>query len=332
MKKCKFVLLLLSILCCLTGCRTVQDKATEITEKKEYINYTKEQMALLILSKMEEIDLAFGHQIWEKTLDANGLTYESEFLNEMHDFFIELKSLNMIAKEKGVQLTAEEESKVGKLAGDFYNHLSSNPNFDAKITHEEVDSIFKEYALANKTKVEITKAEVDSISEDDARILNLQQIVLNGEEELAKVKEELQNEKADFFTIARQNSKVSAINIEVGHEDMVPEVDKIVCELENGEVSEAILVDGKYYIYKCIEGYNTEATAKKKKEMKTMAMEESVKNIYLEYQSRNKLSMDSQVWEETTKEVQTKLDKLKSNPSHVLFFTSYRDAFDFTQF
>lgn len=323
---------MISVCITLIGCRAVQDKATEITEKKEYINYSEKQMFLLIISKMEEIQLAFGKEIWEKELNADGLTYKTEFLNEMQEFFVELKTLNMIAKERGVRLTTEEEAKVGKMAGELYDNLSSNSNFDPDISHEEVDSIFKEYALAQKTKVEITKEEVDSISEDDARILNLQQIVLASEEALEKVKSELEAGEADFFTIARQNSIVSAINIEVGHEDMDPESDKIVCELENGEVSEPILVDGKYYIYKCIEGYNTEATAKKKKEMKYRVMEDTIVNIYAEYRSRNPLNLDPQVWSDTVKRVEENYKTLDSDPDHIMFFTLYREQLDFAGF
>lgn len=327
-KKMRFAFLFLIVSVFLFACQKIQETTTEITEKKEYVNYTEKQMLLLSLSKMEEIQVAFSEKIWDTKLDESGLTYKDEFMGEMQDFFIELQTLNKIAMERGVRLSTDEENRVGQVAGEFYQSIQDNPNLDLDISHEEVDAIYKEYALALKTKVEVTKDAVDSISEDDARILNLQQIVVATDEGLEKVKSALSEENADFFAIARQNSTISSINIEVGHEDMEPEIDRVVCELENGEVSEPILLDGVYYIYKCIDGYNIEATAKKKREMKVVAMDTAIQTIYSEYQDRNHLSMDSRVWDAVLAKIDAKYASIQTDEEHAFFFGLYKENFE----
>lgn len=162
-KKMRFAFLFLIVSVFLFACQKIQETTTEITEKKEYVNYTEKQMLLLSLSKMEEIQVAFSEKIWDTKLDESGLTYKDEFMGEMQDFFIELQTLNKIAMERGVRLSTDEENRVGQVAGEFYQSIQDNPNLDLDISHEEVDAIYKEYALALKTKVEVTKDAVDSI-------------------------------------------------------------------------------------------------------------------------------------------------------------------------
>lgn len=296
----KYILpfLLVSILGVLSSCTVVTQTTTEMTSSVKYTKYTDTQMLLLILSQMKDIEDSYTSELWDRKLDTRGTTYQQVFMGEMKQFFKDLLILEELAQEKGVRLSTEEEVMVSGVANEWYQYLKSSNTIFKDLTHEEVDKLYKDYALARKTKIEITKEEVNLISEDNARILILQQIILEDEESVKKVEEELQQEDMDFYTIAKQNSISSEINIVVGHEDLSKEADPIVCELADGEISKTIQSDNKYYIYKCIDGYDEEATAKKKEVLKAQKQEEVFYKAYQEFLSRNEFEINPEEWKE----------------------------------
>ena len=199
-------ILLLGCMVMLTGC-AVKNVAQDITTPVESPGYTRAQMMMMILSQKQEITKAYTDEIWQKKVTDDGKTYEEVFLDDMRNFFKELKVLNLIAAERGIRLTTEEEAMMGEASNQYYNELKKQKTAFSDISHEEVDEMFKEYALAQKVNETIADSDTDEISEEEARVLKLQRIVVGDKNKAQELEAQVNAEGADFFAIAKQNSE-----------------------------------------------------------------------------------------------------------------------------
>ena len=329
-KRVFLVTMFLGIMLTFTSCNKTEKSNVDITTSAHYTKYNENQMLMIILSQIQDIQNTYTDKIWDRKLDSGNTTYRTVFIGEMKNFFKELRVLNLIAEEKGVRLTTEEEAKAGQAAKEYFDIISKSQGSLQALSHVEIDQMYKEYALALKTKEEVTKEEVDSVSEDEARILKLQQIVVDSKEKAEKVETQLQEPNIDFYTVARQNSESPDITIVVGHKDLCTAADKAVCELKDGEISQTIEDKGKFYIYKCIDGYDEEATAKKKATIKKQKREDALRVVYNEYLSRNELEVEPVTWKEVNKRLETEfnINTAKNNENSVYnFFSLYAKEF-----
>ena len=126
-------------------------------------------------------------------------------------------------------------------------------------------------------------------------------------------------EGADFFAIAKQNSESKDIDIEVGHEDLCEAADKAVCALNDGQVSSIIEDKGKFYIYKCIVGYDKEETAKKKAKMKEKRREDILDAAYQSFVRTRKVDVSGSEWRRISEQVSGDYDGAD-------FFLNYKGA------
>ncbi len=311
-------ILLLGCMVMLTGC-AVKNVAQDITTPVESPGYTRAQMMMMILSQKQEITKAYTDEIWQKKVTDDGKTYEEVFLDDMRNFFKELKVLNLIAAERGIRLTTEEEAMMGEASNQYYNELKKQKTAFSDISHEEVDEMFKEYALAQKVNETIADSDTDEISEEEARVLKLQRIVVGDKNKAQELEAQVNAEGADFFAIAKQNSESKDIDIEVGHEDLCEAADKAVCALNDGQISSIIEDKGKFYIYKCIVGYDKEETAKKKAKMKEKRREDILDSAYQSFVRTRKIDVSGSEWRRISEQVSGDYDGAD-------FFLNYKGA------
>ena len=110
-------------------------------------------------------------------------------------------------------------------------------------------------------------------------------------------------EGADFVAIAKANSIDKNIVLNVEHEDLDPVSDEVVSILSDGQISEIIKIDSKFYIYKCISGYDKDATAAKKTKLLNERIDDKLKNSYNQYLMTKQVDIDDKAWNKMLKEL-----------------------------
>ena len=147
----------------------------------------------------------------------------------------------------------------------------------------------------------IEKADIE-VSESDARVMD----VIRIEHDTADAANDTLNDindnpDTDFATIARRNSVNSEIELQVGRGDMGDTIEEVIFKLEDGEISPVIPCNGKYYIFKCVSGYNEEATAIKKEKMTAERQGRAVAMKYEEYAAEHPYEIDQEAWKAAVK-------------------------------
>lgn len=314
--------ILLCMLCIVSiilagGCGE-KEKKKELQELK--IDYSAEQMLLMGFSQKKEIEDIYTKKVWDIVMDEEGHTYREIFTQEMRNFFIHLKVLNQMAESGGIALSKEEREKAEKKSEEFYDSLLKENGELEGISKEDILDIFTEYVIARKLRDSLIDNEELEVSENEARIMQVNRIVLDDEETAKQVLFEVNAEDADFYAIARRRSLDKEILLKVSHEDLMPEVDKIVSLLADGEISDIIGVGGEYHIYQCVIGYDEKATMEKKAQMEKMRKDELLQKAYDVYMKDIRISIDEKAWEKFVKNINLQYEGRS-------FFESYREAF-----
>ena len=323
--RCGYLVYIITMFVCMTcmvSCGKKGVSGQETVAKTEImVPYTEKQMLMISTSQRNAENKAYTDEIWGAKMDKQGHTYDEVFDVRMKEFFLRLYVMSMTAKSRGITLTDKENETVSKLSQEYIDAALKSGTKLNELTSDEVNMMFRDYALAMKLSKSVTGAKELEVSENEARIMDLECIVLDNKEQAERALFEVNAEGADFSEIARKKSIEKEIKVKAGHADLPKEVDEKVSLLSDSEISDIIEIGGKYYIYKCIKGYDEDATADRKELMEKSRRDEELNKIYDEYLKYNNVNLNMDEW---NKFVNSKKTVFKEAD----FFSLYKKGFN----
>ena len=245
-----------------TGCskKTVSSDGVRTVEK----DYTKGQIMVVAATERNRYQNIYTSQLWSVKADDSGATFEEKLLGQIEQFLIELGTTNLMADEQGIELTGQEKDSLKSLAKEYYRGLSEQDRDYMDATENEVYDLYCEYYRADKLVAELTKDENLEVSDAEAKVIQVQQIVLDSRERAEDILSQVQQPNADFANIASRSSRDVQINHTLEWNSHMDIREEVAFSLEQNEISDILELDGKYYILKCTNAYDEEATAARK--------------------------------------------------------------------
>lgn len=260
---------------------------------------------------------SYGSDIWDK--DIGGVTLEEYVKENIKKHLAEIKTLNLLAKDKKVKLTDDEIAKAQTAAQNYYNALSEKEIEYMNLSIKNVEKAYKEYMLADKVYIELTKDINPEISDAEAKVIKVASIYAKTytidaegnrieytDEEKAKSKKSIQDlsdeikNGEDFMTLAANNTDADKVEYQFGKGDMIEEFENVAYSLKADEVSEVIETGDGYYLIKCISDYMENETAARKEKMIQQAKEEYFNSIYTPFIDTLSSEFNDDVWEKIT--------------------------------
>lgn len=290
------------LLCCvLLACSIVSCKGIEITGKTENVEgYSKAQTMIVLGSERNRFQNIFGSVIWSLPVqNEQEETYGAYFVARMKEFLQDVKTLNLLAKEKGIIATSTDMETIRTISNRFYDSLSKEDKaFMGNPSLDDVVNIYMEYFVACKT-AEYLLSNVDSeVSDADAKIIEIQQIVVSDRAKAEKVYQEVTTEGANFAYFARQESEDEEIEKALAKSEKENAYYKAAFQLEAGEISDIIEEDGKYYILKCTNDYDEKATLERKDKLEKAIRSNAFLKSYKEYADQHIVRFREPFWKE----------------------------------
>lgn len=247
----------------------------------------------------------YGENVWQQ----QKLSVEIEqYLKEtIISQLARIETMCLLAETRNVVLSGDEKKTVETAAAEFFATLSEDEVEELDISEKEVEEFFMEYALANKLFAKLTQGIDEEVSDNDARVMEVMCIVVEDLESAEAVQERLA-EGGDFQATANYYSLEEQCNRFLYWKDITQEEKNVLNLLEAGDVSESILVDGKYYIYQCVEKINRQLT----EENKLMILQERAKvafdDVYDAFVKTLHSSYNEELWENYTVDFSEKMD------------------------
>lgn len=275
--------------------------ATALTENqlfrigKEYC--TKAEAMVFLTTQKNMYEASYGSEIWAVPLE--GKTFEDYILQSLQDFLAKMKCMVLMAEDYQITVTEEENQKITHAAEEYMNRLNQEDITYMNLTQDDARKAFYDYYLANKVSDTLTEEVNVEISDNEARVIHIDQILfktysLDGSGnriEMDEADKALKLEQAqqtlekiqageDFMTLAESKNEGNSISYTIKRGETPAAFEEAVFKLVDDEVSGIIETEYGYHIVRCTEDYDVEATEENKKELSDQQKTEAFAQLY----------------------------------------------------
>lgn len=260
----------------------IGDVSCSLSEALVYLNNQKNQY-----------ENVYGIEMWDH--DFGDITLEEYLKNQVISQLAQVKSMVLLANEQEIVLSEEEIGAAGEAAAEYMESLSEEEIRLLKADQEEIRKMYEDYCLAYKAYDQITQDVSVEISDDEARIIQIEQIFVP-EEGLAKELKRRLDEGEDFDSLASNYSQASQTTITIARGDKEEEYEQVAFDLDNEGVSEVFAADDGYYILKCLDTYVEEASEENKIKVAQKQKTERFQKIYSDLMQDTLSEFQEHLW------------------------------------
>ena len=244
----------------------------------ETMSCTLPEIMVYRTNAQNQYESVYGKEIWETSL--NDVTLEESVKETVLAQLAQIKTMNLLAKQYDVSLNEQEKETVAAAAAEYYSTLNETERESMQVTQEVIDHLYEEFVLANKVYKHIIRDINPEISDDEARTITVQHILIktytldgsgskteyteSAREDARKRAEEIlklaKQENADFEELALAYSEGEGVTWSFGKGETAENFEEAAFQLETGEISDIIETEYGYHIIKCINTFNREET------------------------------------------------------------------------
>lgn len=272
------------------------------------------EVMVYLTNMQNQYESIYGTQIWERKIGTE--TLEKKVKDVVLARLAQIKTMNLLAQQRGTTLSEEEEAAALEAAREYVASLNESEINAMEIDEEIVCRLYREYALANKVYNEIIQDTNPEISDDEARTVTVSQIfvktyALSGVGERIPYTEESKQAAYDkikniqkmlregeaFDELAARYSENGQLTVSFRKGEMEPQYEEVAFELGNEEVSGIIETESGYYIIKCISTLDREQTDQNKEKIVERRKEEAFSVIYDEFMLTQIRNLNDELWE-----------------------------------
>jgi foldase protein PrsA len=317
---------LLAMLLFLTGCGAENATKVVLTTgfKKDEIFRIEDASCMMpeimvyLTNTQNQYESVYGKEIWETDLD--GETLESNVKDTVLARIAQVKSMTLLAEQRGVVLNAVEQEQTSRAAKAYYESLSETEIQLLGVTQELLQAMYQEYALAQKVYRQIIHDINPEISDDEARTIVVQHILIKTyttdgtgkrveytDASKAAAYEKAQEilaialeGKQDFETLISKYSEDTNVSYSFGKGEMDPAFETAAFNLAGGEISQVIESQSGYHIIKCISTFDREQTDRNKVKIVEQRRKEVFGQEYDAFVETLTRKLNDELWQQVT--------------------------------
>lgn len=285
----------------------IEDESCRLPEVMVYLTTLQNQY--------EEV---YGEEIWNASLD--GVTLEENVKEMVLAKIARIKSLNLLAESMEVELDEEELERARQAADAYYASLNETERTLLGVTPEMIAQYYGEYALAEKVYAHIIKDINPEISDDEARTITVEHILIktytvDGRGERVAYSESAREaayaRAAEAYAYAMDGTYTFEELMERYSEDnvtsysfrkgeMTEAFEEAAFNLGNGEISGIVEDEYGYHIIKCINTFDREETDQNKLKIVEERKKEVFSEEYDVFVESLTRQLNEELWEQVT--------------------------------
>lgn len=298
-KRHTVLVLLLSAVLLLAGCGNTKIVLTTGLASDELfrigdVSCGLPEALVYLMNQKGSYERVYGIEMWEHAF--GDMTMEEYLKNQVLSELTQVKSMVLLAREQEIDLTEEETARAEEAAEEYFASLSQEEAASLKVDQKALAAMYGDYCLAFKAYRQITEDVSIEISEDEARIIQLQQMFLAEEHQAEELRKRLE-EGEDFGSLASNYSRLSQTTVSIARGDKGGEYERIAFDLDNDEISQVFAEDGGYYILKCLNTYMEEESEANKIQVAQRQKTERFQQIYEELMKDTLSEFQEKLWD-----------------------------------
>ncbi|MFI3211995.1 MAG: peptidylprolyl isomerase [Eubacteriales bacterium] len=325
-KKLCMIGIVISFVINLCACNTLDSNTTIVLTTgfqkdeifvMENIACTVPEMMVYLTTIQSQYETIYGNEIWDAV--AGGITLEENVKETSLARIAQIKAMTLLAAKHNIVLTEEEQDLVERAATCYYETLSNELAVILGADVELIKGLYQDYALANKVYHYLIKDINPEISDDEARVITVQQIFIktytldeNGNKveftenakklALEKAREALVEAKegTDFSQLVTKYSDSLDISYAFAKGEVEEALETVAFELATDEISGIIEGTDGYYILKCTNTFHQEETDENKIRIVEEKREEAFVQEYEVFTKTITKNLNEELWETIT--------------------------------
>ena len=242
------------------------------------VSCTMPEYMVFLTNTKNQYEHVYGSEIWGVALGE--VTLEDNVKDTVLAKIAQIKTMSLMAAEKGITLSEEQEGKVQAAASEYFSSLSEAEVTALAITREEIVGLYREYALADMVYRQIIDNVDPEISDDEARTITVDQIHMKtytidsqgtrmefSNTMKAEVEKDMQDiyefaivDGRDFTELANKYNEAETVRLSFRKGEADQALEDAGFALATNQVSEVIKTADGYYLLKCISTYDKEQT------------------------------------------------------------------------
>ena len=256
---------------------------------------SQKQARLFLCNYQNLYGNAYGVNLWDYDFEGDSL---EEYVKSITlDELTKIVCMDIVSQEQEIALTEKEHKQVKKAAEEYYKSLSDDELSFMKVSQSDVVEIYENYALAEKLYKNLTEGVNTEVSDDDARVIRIQQICVSDKKNADAVSEKLAAGE-EFETVAGEYSTCTTSQLTVSRGELPEELEEVAFELANDEISQAVKTTGGYYFIKCINKFEEDLTEANKVNILNQREKEQFNDVYEDFVGNAVFYLNEDVWNE----------------------------------
>ena len=272
------------------------------------------EIMVYLMNTKNQYEEVFGEEIWNTSHED--ITLEENIKDTVLAKIAKIKAMNLLAQEKGIVLDEEEKNKASKAASEYYDSLNETEIEQLAVTKELIVSMYEEYALANKVYEHLIADINPEISDDEARTITVQHILIktyslneNGERvpyteqakkqayQLAREAWQKARDGEDFSSLIAEYSEDTNSSYSFGKGSYEQNFEEAAFNLSTDEISSIVETDYGYHIIKCISTFDREETDRNKVKIVEQRRKEVFNEEYTTFVNGLTRNLNTKLWD-----------------------------------
>lgn len=292
--------LLFALVLCLLVSVLGACKGAEVSEKVEDVaGYTQAQAMVVLASERNRYQNIYTDQIWNTKVEGqDDENFGVYYLARMKDFLQNIKTLNLLAAERGVEASSAEKTAIAQLAEAFYEGLNdADLRYMASCTFDDVKYMYTEYFVACKMAENLLSGVKTEVSDADAKVIRVAQIEVSDRAQAEQLAQDVLLAGANFDYYIRQYSESTQTEVTLARGAADNAYTQAAFALEQDAISGVVEQDGKYYILKCLDAYDEAATRSRKADLEQAIRTAAFQKSFEAYASAHVVRFADAFWE-----------------------------------
>lgn len=283
----------------LTGCKNTKIVVTTGLGANDVfrigsVSCTLPEALIYLNTQKNQYEEVYGIEMWDH---AFGETTLEEYLkSQVLSQLAQMKSMVYLAKEQKITLTEGQKEQAAAAAAEYEASLTETEKELLQVTEEEIQKMYEDCCLAQKAYDQITEDVAVEVSDDEARVIQLNQIYVKEEELAEELHGRIENGE-DFELLAGTYSKAAKITVNTARGEKSAAYEEAAFDLDQGEVSDVFASDDGYYILQCLDTYLEEESEENKGKVEQQQKTSRFQMIYDEMMEDTMSEYQEHLWE-----------------------------------
>ena len=283
--------------------------------KIESMSGTLPEIMVYLVNMQEQYESVYGNEIWQR--DLNGTTLAESVKDTVLANLAQVKAMNLLAQKHNVTLDEMEKQFAKQAAKEYYESLNETEIAVMQVDEEILTQMYEEYALANKVYEYIIKDINPEISDDEARTITVDYILIKtymtdgtgakieyseeDRDEARALAEDIlrqaKEEGSDFKELVLKYSEGDKGTYSFGKGETEEGFEQAAFNLATGEISNLVETPSGFYIIKCLSTFDKDQTSANKVKIVEEKREEVFGEEYDAFAQGLTRDINQKLWE-----------------------------------